>query len=432
MKEFSLYLLLFSCFTLVGTDASAQSNADSVSVGTPSAIISNEPIVSLANPDSLIYVNRLDSLKSEIPLVYNPQVQKYINVYTGSRKKEFSNMLEQSQYYFPIFEKALKAYNIPEAFKYLPVIESAMKATAVSKSGATGLWQFMYSTGKGYRLIIDEYVDERKDPIQASYAAAKYIREAYNELGDWLLALAAYNCGTGAVKRTIVKAGGARDFWQIQAYLPAETQRYVPAFIAATYVMSYSDYHNLCPSQSGVCSQTDSVYVNRFINLNRLCNTLNLKPNQLCNLNPGYKKGIINGSIQKPKRLIIPQLNTQMYAILYNELNKTYDTEIKTEKSHVSEIYTEPLIEKITLVNEVKQPEPLSYNTNVSAAKYQLKSSLSSSPSYINYTVKMGDTLMDIASRFKGLTVDKIKEFNQLSTSILTIGSILKLVTINY
>ena len=135
-------------------------------------------------------------------------------------------MLELSQYYFPIFEKALKAYNLPDAFKYLPVIESAMDATAVSKSGATGLWQFMYTTGKGYRLIMDEYVDERKDPIQASYAAAKYLREAYNDLGDWILALAAYNCGAGAVKRAIAKAGGERDFWKFQSYLPSETQRY--------------------------------------------------------------------------------------------------------------------------------------------------------------------------------------------------------------
>ena len=432
MKEFSLYLLLLSCFTLVGKNASAQSIADSVNVNTSSSVITDEPILYIENPDSLLYVNRLDSLKSEIPLIYNPQVKKYIGIYTGSRKIEFSNMLELSQYYFPIFEKALKAYNLPDAFKYLPVIESAMDATAVSKSGATGLWQFMYTTGKGYRLIMDEYVDERKDPIQASYAAAKYLREAYNDLGDWILALAAYNCGAGAVKRAIAKAGGERDFWKFQSYLPSETQRYIPAFIAATYVMSYSDYHNVCPSQNGVCSKTDTVYVSRFINLNRLCSTLNLQPNQLGKLNPGYKKGIVNGSKEKPKRLIIPQLNTQMYASLYNELNKTYATEIKTEKAQVSEIYTEPVIEKIALINEVKQHEPLSYNTNLPVSKYQLRSSPNSSPSYINYTVKMGDTLMDIASRFKGLTVDKIKELNQLSTSILKIGSILKLVTINY
>ena len=432
MKEFSLYLLLLSCFTLVGKNASAQSIADSVNVNTSSSVITDEPILNIENPDSLLYVNRLDSLKSEIPLIYNPQVKKYIGIYTGSRKIEFSNMLELSQYYFPIFEKALKAYNLPDAFKYLPVIESAMDATAVSKSGATGLWQFMYTTGKGYRLTMDEYVDERKDPIQASYAAAKYLREAYNDLGDWILALAAYNCGAGAVKRAIAKAGGERDFWKFQSYLPSETQRYIPAFIAATYVMSYSDYHNVCPSQNGVCSKTDTVYVNRFINLKELCSTLNLQPNQLGKLNPGYKKGIVNGSKEKPKRLIIPQLNTQMYASLYNELNKTKAPAVEMEIERIDEPKVEPAVVSVAAINEVKQPASLSYNTTTADTNYPSKTTSNPSPSYINYTVKMGDTLMAIASRFKGLTVDKIKEINQLSTSLLRIGSILKLVSVNY
>lgn len=435
MKDFSLYLFLLFCFTFLGTNAAAQSITDSASLESSLAAVTDAPVITEINTDSLKYVYRLDSLNSEIPLVYNPQVQKYIGVYTGSRKREFSNMLEQSKYYFPIFEKALKAYNIPDAFKYLPVIESAMNASAVSKSGATGMWQFMYTTGKGYRLIMDEYVDERKDPIQASYAAAKYLRDAYNSLGDWILALAAYNCGAGAVKRAIVKAGGERDFWQLQSFLPGETQRYIPAFIAATYVMSYPNHHNLIAANNGVCHLTDSVYVNRFINLNELSSKLNLQANQLSKLNPCYKKGIVNGSTDKPKRLIIPQLNTAMYASLYNELNKTKapTVEIKIEKEPIEEPTAEPEVETVASINEVKQPAALSYNTTTaSVTTYPIKSLSNPSPSYINYTVKMGDTLLAIASRFKGLTVDRIKELNQLSNSMLKIGSILKLVTINY
>jgi membrane-bound lytic murein transglycosylase D len=421
MKEFSFNIFLLCCFIILSTSTKAQTNTHSIN-------LAETPIASSLNSDSLLYVERLDSLKSEMSLVYNPQVQKYITIYTGGRKKEFSSMLEQSQYYFPIFEKALKSYQIPLIFKYLPIIESAMNALAVSKTGATGLWQFTYETGKSYRLVIDEYVDERKDPIQASYAAAKYIREAYNDLGDWTLALAAYNCGTGAVKRAIVKAGGIRNYWQLQPYLPLETQKYVPAFIAATYVMSYPDYHNICATENGVCKQTDSIYVKSFINLNELCNTLNLQPNQLCNLNPCYKKGIVNGTVENPKRLIIPQLKSGMYASLYNELNKAQVPEIKIEKVAIAE----PVIEPVVLENTVKNPSRLTYKTTVPTTEYQNNSITNSSLSYINYTVKMGDTLFGIAKRFQGLTVDKIKEINQLSTSILTIGSILKLVTINY
>ena len=153
-------------------------------------------------------------------------------------------MLGLSDYYFPIFEKALKANDIPEEIKYLPIIESSMNPQAVSRVGATGLWQFMFATAKGYGLKMDSFVDERKDPIQASYAAAAYFRDAYAELGDWLLAIAAYNCGRGNVDRAIKKAN-SRDFWDIRPFLPMETRNYVPAFIAAVYVMNFSKAHDI-------------------------------------------------------------------------------------------------------------------------------------------------------------------------------------------
>ncbi|MGV3546483.1 MAG: lytic transglycosylase domain-containing protein, partial [Pedobacter sp.] len=184
---------------------------------------------------NLLYKLRLDSIQQTVPLDYNEYVQTYIDIYT-KRKAMYGDMLGLSSYYFPIFEKALKTYNIPTEIKYLSIVESSLNPHAVSRVGATGLWQFMFGTAKAYGLNMDNFVDERKDPIQASYAAAAYFRDAYEELGDWLLAIAAYNCGKGNVNRAIMKAG-SRNFWDIRKFLPKETSNYVPAFIAAVYVM---------------------------------------------------------------------------------------------------------------------------------------------------------------------------------------------------
>lgn len=327
-------------------------------------------------------------------------------------------MLEQSKYYFPIFEKALAAYNVPQVFKFLPVIESGLNAHAISKSGATGLWQFMYGTAKSYSLLINDYVDERKDPIQASYAAAKYLREAYNELGDWFLALAAYNCGTGAVKRAIIKAGGEQDIWKLQPYLSLQTQKYIPAFIAAVYVLSYPNKHQIFATNFGVTTQTDTIYVNGFVNLNKLCNQLSLPLNQLAHLNPSYKQQIIYGSKNSPKRLVLPQINKLMYANLYNYLNQNQNTD-----AYLAQEISKPQVPNI-IVAEVEVEK-----TNLTSQ--QLQTNILETPVYTNYTVKLGDTLMAIAQQFKGLTVDKIKEINQLDGSILSIGCILSLVEIS-
>jgi membrane-bound lytic murein transglycosylase D len=311
-------IFLLHCSVLISAKAQNPIAPDSVALHINSS--TTTPSLTLWQTDSCLYAQRLDSLQSEICLVYNTQVQKHIRIYTGYRKNEICNMLEQGQYYFPIFEKALKAYHIPALFKYLPVIESALNVHAVSPSGATGLWQFMYATGKNYHLIINEYLDERKDPIQASYAAAKYIREAYNELGDWLLALAAYNSGTGAIKRAIVKAG-TKNYWQLQPYLSAQTQKYIPAFIAATYIMEYPHRHQITASKKGTITQVDTVYVTQNIHLKTLNNSLSLPQHQLLLLNPSYKKGIIRASPQNPQRLVIPQVTCSHYANLYDALN---------------------------------------------------------------------------------------------------------------
>lgn len=265
------------------------------------------------------YKARLDSIQKMVPLTYNEHVQKYIDIYSG-RKDMMGKMLGLSGYYFPVFEKALKYYNIPEEIKYLPVIESAMNPHAVSKVGATGLWQFMFATAKDYGLNMDNFVDERKDPIQASYAAAAYFKDAYNELGDWLLAIAAYNCGMGNVKKAIIKAD-SRDFWEIRPYLPLETRNYVPAFIAALYVMNCSDQHQIVVQKPPFIKNTDTIHVSRFVSLPQLAQALNMEEDALCILNPSYKKKIVNGTDLLPKRIIIPKVNMAQFAQIYEVLN---------------------------------------------------------------------------------------------------------------
>lgn len=356
--------------------------------------------LTLWQKDSCLYTQRLDSLQSEICLVYNKQVQKYIGIYTGYRKKEMCNMLEQGQYYFPIFEKALKAYNIPPLFKYLPVIESAMNVHAVSPSGATGLWQFMYTTGKHYRLAVNDYIDERKDPIKASYAAAKYLRDAYNELGDWLLTMAAYNAGTGAVKRAIAKAGGAKNYWQIQPYLSTQAQKYIPAFIAASYVMEYPHKHSLIAAKKGVIINVDTIYINQNLYLNTLNNSLNLPLHQLNLLNPSYKNGFVKANKIIPQRLIIPQLTSNNYTNLYDAINHSDFIENK---------------DTITVIKELVEPTKPILAENYNKPVYFKKT----------YIVTKGDTLLTISRQFDGLSVSKLMEINNLKNTKLSIGTVL-------
>lgn len=267
------------------------------------------------------YKKRLDSIQHQIPLSYNESVQKYIDVY-ASRKDMMGKMLGLSEYYFPIFENALKAYDVPLELKYLPIIESSMNSHAISRVGATGLWQFMFSTAKGYGLSMDNYVDERKDPIQASYAAAAYFKDAFAELGDWLLAIAAYNCGTGNVNRAIAKAH-SRDFWAIRPYLPMETRNYVPAFIAALYVMNCPDKHQIKPQQSLFAIKTDTIQVNRYVSLSELAEAMTMEEADLFTLNPSYKKKIVNGSPESPKRIIMPKVSLASFASIYEVLNNS-------------------------------------------------------------------------------------------------------------
>lgn len=408
---------------------------------------------------NLVYKLRLDSIQKIVPLSYNEFVQQYIDIYTN-RKDMIGKMMGLSGYYFPIFEKALSAYNIPEEIKYLPIIESKMEPHAISRVGATGMWQFMFGTARAYGLNMDNFVDERKDPIQASYAAAQYFRDAYEELGDWLLAIAAYNCGKGNVTRAIEKAG-SRDFWQIRPFLPKETRNYVPAFIATVYVMNYAKTHQIAAKSYALNLKTDTVLVQNFVTLADLAKALDHEEATLFALNPSYKKKIVNGTQELPKRIVLPKVEQASYTRLYEVLNADIEmdkrivlasTDDVRDLRKMMKLVDKPAAPKITSykvkpgqnlsaianlfhveVQDLKVWNKLVSNTIIPGQFLKVHGAVIApkaepvKATFITYKVKVGDTLSGIAEKFDGATVASIKKTNNLKKAALQPGMVLKI-----
>ena len=411
---------------------------------------------------SSIFKRRLDSIKKDIPLDYNEYVQGYIDLYMRNRD-EMGRVLGLTKYYFPIYEKAFRDAGIPEEIKYLSVVESKLDPFAVSRVGATGPWQFMYSTGKLYGLNTDEYTDDRRDPIQATYAAAAYLKDAYQEFGDWLLALASYNCGKSNVEHAIEKAG-VSDYWIVRQYLPAETRGYVPAFIAVAYVMNYYNRHNIVPQACSISLKTDTVMVNKYVSLSIVARALNVDIRGLAALNPAYKLQIVNGTNAAPRRLIIPQVDRNRFSALYDVLNSSSASISYVPKAQpqpapvpVAQPVVKPGNAVAPLYHIVKEGEKLGdiaavngidmqdlkawnhLHSNHVLAGQRLKlnnaapdiddsdSKVIHRVSYITYKVKTGDTLSSIASKFDGASVAKIKSVNGLKKNHLQPGMTIKI-----
>ena len=257
------------------------------------------------------YISRLSRLPNIMEMPYNQVVRKFIDRYATRLRRSVGFWLGASNFYMPIFEQALETYNMPLELRYLPVIESGLNPNAVSRVGATGLWQFMLATGKQYGLKVNSLVDERRDPIKASYAAARYLRDLYKIFGDWNLVIAAYNCGPENINRAIHRAGGERDYWKIYPYLPSETRGYVPAFIAANYIMNYYCEHNICPMRTQLPAKSDTVVVTRDVHLQQIAAVCNIPIEELRTLNPQYRRDLVNGSTEPSTiRLTDASINT--------------------------------------------------------------------------------------------------------------------------
>ena len=351
-----------------------------------------------------VYIDRLKRIPSIIEMPYNEVVQKFIDRYSGRLRHSISYMLGASNFYMPIFEEALETYGLPLELKYLPVIESALNPTAVSRVGATGLWQFMLATGKRYGLEVNTLVDERRDPIKASYAAANYLSDLYKVFGDWNLVIAAYNCGPDQINKAIHRSKGSKDYWQIYPYLPKETRGYVPAFIAANYIMTYYCEHNICPMTTRLPAKTDTVMVSRNVHLEQIAAVCNIDIEQLRTLNPAYRRDIVPGA-------------TKMSAVRlpHTEVGKFIDLE-----DSVYAYNAEVLFSKRAIV-EVNDDVPT--YTRKSSSKRSRKKARSSRGRSV--TVKSGQTLSEIAKR-NGTTVAKLKRLNGIKGSNIRAGKKLR------
>lgn len=256
-------------------------------------------------PDS-VYEERISRINSIVRLPYNNVIRNHIHVYTIRQRDKFAAVLGLKDYYFPMIEDIFDSYGLPTELKYMAVIESALIPNIVNRrSGATGLWQFMYSTGRMYKLNINSVVDERRDPVKATHAAAKYIKDLYDIYKDWTLVIAAYNCGPGNVNKAIRRSGNKKDYWQIYYRLPRETRGYIPQYIAAAYAINYYADHNIKPLAVNFPIGTDTIMVDKDIHLTQISEVMNIPLGELKALNPQYKTGLIPGA-SKPMSLTLP------------------------------------------------------------------------------------------------------------------------------
>lgn len=342
------------------------------------------------------YISRLYRLPTLIEMPYNEVVQKFIDHYCTRLRRSVSYMLGANNFYVPIFEEALESYQLPLELKYLPVIESALNPEATSRVGAAGLWQFMIGTGKMYGLEINSLIDERRDPIKSSYAAAHYLKDLYQIFQDWTLVIAAYNCGPANVNKAIRRAGGSTDYWEIYPYLPQETRGYVPAFIAANYVMNYYCDHNICPMSATLPPGTDTIIVNRDVHFNQIVAMCNVKADEIKALNPQYRTGMIPGGKTTNCILRLPTHGINAFIAAGDSIYNYKSDELFTQRTEVK--------------------------VNQSSSSSRGKSTSSKAKTV---TVRKGETLSTIAAR-NHTTVAKLKKLNGLTSNNIRAGKKLR------
>lgn len=353
------------------------------------------------------YRDALGRLPAVMELPYNPVVQRFIDKYTGPLGRSVGFMLGASNFYMPIFEEALDTHGLPLELRYLPVIESGLNPKAKSRVGAMGLWQFMLATGRRYGLEVTSLVDERCDPYKASHAAARYLADLYKRYGDWSLVIAAYNCGPGNVDKAIARAGGVRDYWTIYPYLPAETRGYVPAFIAANYVMNYYCRHGIAPMRTEQPVTCDTVIVSQNLHMAQVAELTGIGIEAIRSLNPQYRTDVIPGA-QRPSSLNLPAEYIEKFLALGDAVYAHRAEELFTRRATV----------------EVPEPTETVRSTQ-SRSSRSSRSRSSRSRSARSVTIRSGQTLSEIAKR-NGTTVEKLRRLNGIKGSNIRAGKKLR------
>jgi membrane-bound lytic murein transglycosylase D len=338
------------------------------------------------------YQRSLEVLQNKVPLTYNETVRRTIESFTG-QKSRFAELIGLSKYYFPIYEKVFKDHNIPDELKYISVVESSLNPQAVSRVGATGPWQFMYEIGKLYGLAVNDSLDERKDPVLASIAAANYLADSYSLYGDWLLAIASYNCGRNNINWAIEDSGGKKDYWSLRQYLPAETQNYVPAYIATVYMMNNYQKHGIYPVEPDFNTQTETIEVKTNISLDEIARQANVRPAELGYLNPAYKRFIVYGTKEEPRDIVIPVLPTPNFNALARLLG-----------------LPERVIPGPYVAAVAPPPPPPKVYAHI-----------------IMYKAQDGDTPDSIAGKFQNVKAEDIKTVNNLDGTGIVSGAFLQI-----
>lgn len=411
-----IFLILFSCAIVTTTTIFAQENSQQNknniqdnSIVTPESLdehlatLLHEWQIDFSKSDNKcrqgvnivfhdsVYTKRLYDIPTLMEMSYNQVVRQYIDMYANRRRDMVGYMLTIGKYYFPMFEEVLDKYELPLELKYLPVIESALNPVAVSRVGATGLWQFMLRTGQGYGLQVNSLVDERRDPHKSTEAAVRYLKDLYAIYNDWNLVIAAYNCGPGNVNKAIARSGGARDYWQIYYNLPRETRGYVPAFIAANYIMNFYDKHNICPIESYQdMTALDTVHVDNQVHFNQIAEVLNIPLSDIRRWNPQFKKDMVPG-------------NYQNYALVL-PTNKVY-----------------AFLEQKNEIMNFRRNDYITHRENTDRYLASSGSSASGNSANVYYRVKRGDNLSKIASRHR-TTVAQLRSWNNLRSTRISVG----------
>ena len=340
-----------------------------------------------------MYAKRLAALPTIVRMPYNNMVRSCIDRYTKNGRSQVSYLLGISDFYFPLIEEEIDRIGVPRELKYLPIIESAFNPKATSRAGAKGLWQFMYGTGKLYGLKANNYIDERFDPAKSTTAALHFLKDLYDMFQSWELAIAAYNCGPGNVKKAIMRSGGSTDFWKIYPWLPRETRGYLPGFIAASYIMTYYEDHGICPMEPGLPIATDTIHVNRNLHFEQIAEVCGVDIEEIRALNPQFLKDIVPGENE-----------TYVLRLTNNTTSKFVENE-----------------DSIYSYNADKYFPPLNIEQMLKEAKEN-----NGAGNLIRHKIKAGETLGSIASKYR-VSVKQIMKWNDMRNSNIRAGKYLKI-----